>query len=102
MNLKRALLENASSTTKSSLENERDLMAAKLKESSEALFNYESSNSVVFLQKSGGNDAADYLASLNRELTERKSELQLLKTLTLDENLERQQSACSYQPPHPP
>jgi capsular exopolysaccharide synthesis family protein len=99
--LKRELLENASSTTKSSLEKERELMAAKLAESKTALFNYQSSNSVVFLQRSGGNDAADYLASLNRELAERKSELQLLKTLTLDENLERQQGAFSQSPPAP-
>jgi polysaccharide biosynthesis transport protein len=93
VNLKRQLLDNASSTTKASLEKERDLMTAKLEKSKETLFNYQLSNSVVFLQKSGGNDAADYLATLNRQLTERKSELQLLKTLSLDENLERQKGA---------
>jgi capsular exopolysaccharide synthesis family protein len=99
--LKRELLENSSSTTRSSLEKERDLMSVKLEDSKTALFNYQSNNSVVFLQKSGGNDAADYLSSLNRELAERKSELQLLKTLTLDENLERQQNAFSQSPSAP-
>jgi capsular exopolysaccharide synthesis family protein len=96
--LKRELLENASSATTASLEKERDLMGLQLQESKQEVFNYQSSNSVVFLQKSGGNDAADYLATLNRQLTERKSELQLLQTLTLDENLERQRLAFS-QPP---
>ena len=91
--LKRELLESASSVTTSGLKKERDRMRDQLKESKEAVFNYQASNSVVFLQKSGGNDAADYLASLNRELTGRQSELKLLKSLTLDQNLERQQGA---------
>ncbi|HEX3855879.1 MAG TPA: polysaccharide biosynthesis tyrosine autokinase, partial [Verrucomicrobiae bacterium] len=37
----------------------------------------------------GGNNAADYLSILTRQLDEHRSELQMLKTLTLDENLER-------------
>jgi succinoglycan biosynthesis transport protein ExoP len=100
--LKRELLENASSVTKASLEKERDRMLKKFEESKTALFNYQSSNSVVFLQKSGGNDAADYLATLNQDLARHKSELQLLKTLTLDQNLERQQQAAFSPTPEPP
>jgi polysaccharide biosynthesis transport protein len=89
--LKKDLLANATTATQSSMQEELKQMGLELQSSKEELVNYQSSNSVVFLQPSGGNNAADYLSILTRELAEHKSELQLLKTLTLDENLERLQ-----------
>jgi capsular exopolysaccharide synthesis family protein len=89
--LKRDLLANASASTRSSMEDELRQLAVELKASKEDLLNYQASNSVVFLQSDGGNNAAEYLASLNRQLVERRSELMLLKSLTLDQNLERLQ-----------
>lgn len=91
INLKRELLENASDATKSSMQDELAQMALELNKSREDLLDYQSSNSVVFLQQNGGNSAAEYLSLLTRQLAEDKSETQLIQTLTLDENLERQQ-----------
>ena len=91
INLKKELLENASDATKSSMQDELAQMALELNKSRKDLLDYQSSNSVVFLQQNGGNSAADYLSSLTRQLAEDKSETQLIQTLTLDENLERQQ-----------
>jgi len=89
--LKRELLENAANATKSGMQNEIAQIGQQLQQSQQDLLNYQASNSVVFLQQNGGNNAAEYLASLTRELTDDQSELNLLKNLSLDENLERQQ-----------
>jgi polysaccharide biosynthesis transport protein len=95
--LKRDLLANASTATESSMQEQLNQLAVELQNSKEDLLNYQSSNSVVFLQPSGGNNAADYLSILTRELDEHKSELHLLKTQTLDENLERLQALSAQQ-----
>ena len=89
--LKRDLLANATAATQSGMEEELKQMAVELQKSKEDLLNYQSSNSVVFLQANGGNSAADYLSQMARQLAEHKSELLLLQTLTLDQNLERQE-----------
>lgn len=91
INLKRELLANASSATQFSIKEELKHITTDLKQAKEELLQYQSSNSVVFLQASGGNNAADYLAVLTRQLAQKKSELHKLKTLTLDQNLERLQ-----------
>src|SRR5712671_201157 len=91
INLKKELLGNASDSTKSSLQDELAQLALELRKSREDMLNYQSSNSVVFLQQSGGNSAADYLSALTRQMANYKAELQLIQTLSLDENLERQQ-----------
>lgn len=95
--LKKDLLANATTATQSSMVEELKQMAQQLQNSKTELLNYQSSNSVVFLQPNGGNNAAEYLASLTRHLAERRSELQLLKTLTLDQNLERLQGVLTPQ-----
>jgi capsular exopolysaccharide synthesis family protein len=95
INLKKDLLGNASTSTRSNLQEERVRLAEELEKSRESLLSYQATNSAVFLQQNGENNAAQYFASLIQQLTERKSELQLLKTLSLDENLERQQRLFS-------
>jgi polysaccharide biosynthesis transport protein len=97
INLKRDLLTNAATATQSSMQEQLKQMAVELQKSKEGLLNYQTSNSVVFLQPSGGNNAADYLAILQRQLDDRKSELTLLKTATLDQNLERLRAASVEQ-----
>jgi capsular exopolysaccharide synthesis family protein len=99
ISLKRGLLENAANATKSGMQNEIAQIGRQLEQSQQDLLNYQAGNSVVFLQQNGGNNAAEYLASLTRQLTEDQSELNLLKTLTLDENLERQQGTFSQSSP---
>ena len=104
INLKKDLLGNASAATRSSLRDELTQMGQELEQSQRQFLDFQASNSIVLLQEDGGNSAADYLASLTRQLAERKSELHLLLTLNLDENVERQQGIF-VQPnsaPHPP
>lgn len=91
INLKRELFAKASAATQSSMKDQLAQLGVELQKSKDDLINFQSSNNVVFLQPNGENDAADYLSSLTRKLAEKKSELQLSKTLSLDENLERQQ-----------
>lgn len=98
ISLKRELLANASSTTQYSMAEELKRIANDLQRAKDELLQYQSSNSVVFLQASGGNNAADYFAELTRQLARRRSELHQLKTLTLDQNLERlQQISAAHQ-----
>jgi capsular exopolysaccharide synthesis family protein len=97
INLKRDLIVNASDATKSSLREELARMSLELQKSKAAVLNYQASNSVVFVAQNGGNSAAEYLAKLTQRLAERKSALQLLQTMTLDENLERQRGSFNAQ-----
>ena len=97
-NLKRELLASASGATQSSMEQELKEIGTELQQSKQAVLNFQASNNVVFLQPSGGNNAADYLSYLTRELDKERSELEQLSGLTLDENLERQQGLLNQQP----
>ena len=87
---KRELLETASTTARSTMQEQLDQLAAQLQKSHQDLIDYQSNNSVVLLQSKDGNSAAEFLSSLTRQLAEHRSELHLLKALTLDQNLERQ------------
>lgn len=87
-NLKKEMRQQATDTTKSGILEELTSLSAELRKGKEDLANYESSNSVVFLQDRG-NSAGNYLASLTQQLADLKSELQLLNMLTLDQNVER-------------
>lgn len=104
INLKKNLLENSLDATKYGLQDEVGQIEQQLEQSQQAVLDYQSSNSVVFLQQNGNNNAADYLTSLNRQLADDRSELQLLEKLTLDENLERAQGVFAPTPtvPQPP
>ena len=88
--LKKEMRQQATDTTKSGILEELTTLNDELRKGKEELVNYESSNSVVFLQDTG-NSAGNYLASLTQQHADLKSELQLLKMLTLDQNVERQQ-----------
>ena len=93
--LKKDLLAIATTGTQSGMELELNQMAVALQNSKEALLNYQASNSVVFLQPNGGNSAADRLATLTQRLADKRSELLMIKTLSLDQNLERLQGILS-------
>lgn len=90
--LKRDLLTNAATATQASMQEELKQMAADLQNSKEDLLNYQSSNSVVFLR---GNPAAERLSTLTEKLAEKRSDLQLSRALTLDQNLERLRSVAA-------
>lgn len=101
ISLKEDLFNKASLSTKASLENELQNVEGQLETNKEDVFSYQSNNSVVFLQN-GGNSAADHLSYLTLQLANQKSELQMLQTLTLDENLEREQHIFAQPQPAPP
>lgn len=104
--LKKDMLRDASDITKAGLQDVLAELSNQLQASKLELIAYGATNKEVYLQDQG-NSAADYLAGLTRELADLKSELALLKTLTLDENVERlvglqqslgQQNAAIAQP----
>jgi len=90
INLKRELLDNAANATKSGMQNEIAQLVEQLQASHQQLLDFQASNSVVFLQPDGGNHAAEYLTQLTQQLSQDQSELNLLNSLSLDENLQRQ------------
>ena len=92
INLKREMRDQTSETTLAGLTEEVTRLRKELAQADEALAQFQGTNSVVLLQEQG-NSAAAYLAALNQRLASLRSEYELVKTLTLDQNLERQQPA---------
>ena len=90
INLKKEIRGTASETTLSGIMAELTRMEKELRRGEDDLLAFQSSNSVVFLQEQG-NSAASYLAKLTSQLAGLQSELELLKSLSLEQNLERQQ-----------
>src|ERR1043165_25535 len=69
--------EKASDRAVASLAKEVNELAGELKKQQEKVYAFQMSNEVVFLQDHG-NESANYLSSLNRQLATLKTELQLL------------------------
>ena len=86
--LKKEMLRDASDMTKTGLQQVVTQLGADLQNAKQDLLKYGATNREIYVQEQG-NSAADYLANLTRQVADLKSELQLLKTLTLDENVER-------------
>lgn len=95
INLKRDLFANASDAVRSGIQDDLTQLGLKLQASKQDLIDFQASNSVVLLQQNDVSGAAAYLSSLSGQLAQEQSELQLLKTLTLDQNLEREQGLFS-------
>jgi len=89
-NFKKEMRSQTSETTLASITEELSRLERDLHKGEDELLNFQVSNSVVFLQEQG-NSAGSYLALLNRQLADQRTELQLLNMLTLDQNLERKQ-----------
>ena len=98
VSLKREMLLHASDTTKFGLQESLLNLGKELQNGKRDLVDYQASNSVVFLQDQGFS-AGNYLAYLTKQLADLKSELQLLKMLTLDQNVERLQSLSQQATP---
>ncbi len=90
VSLKKEMRAHTSDTTFAGLTEEVLRLEKDLRKSDEDMVQFQSTNSVVLLQDQG-NSAGNYLAVLNNRLAAHKSEYQLLQTLTLDQNLDRQQ-----------
>jgi len=97
VNLKKDMRAQTSDTTIAGLTEEVLRLKKELLRCDQEMVAFQATNSVVVLQEQG-NTAGNYLAMLNQRLAALKSEHALLQTLTLDQNLERQQQATALLP----
>ena len=86
---RRSLRSDKSDVTLSAITDQVVDLEKDLRKAEEALFNWQKENNLVFLQEEG-NSAGSYLAQLNRQLANLRTEYTLLETLSLEQNLERQ------------
>lgn len=93
INLKKEMRGTASENTLSGIMAELARLEKDLRRGEDDLLAFQSSNSVVLLQEQG-NSAASYLAKLTSQLANLRSELELLNSLTLEQNIERQQQTA--------
>ena len=85
--VKKGLVKNQVGSGKESVEKELENARAQVQAGKKAQLDYESKNNVVFLE-TVGNQAADYLVRLTRQQAELQSELQLLRRLSVDDDLQ--------------
>jgi capsular exopolysaccharide synthesis family protein len=100
INLKKEMRSQTSDTTVAGLTEEVLKLEKDLRKADEELVGFQSTNSVVLLQEQG-NSVGNYLAALNTRLAVLKSEYELLRTLTLEQNLERRQQGSGNLPGDP-
>ena len=86
---RRSLRSDKSDVTLSAITDQLVDLEKELRKAEEGLFDWQKANNVVFLQEEG-NSAGAYLAQLNRQLAVLRTEAQLLETLSLEQNLDRQ------------
>ncbi|MFM8657423.1 MAG: GumC family protein, partial [Chthoniobacterales bacterium] len=86
---RRSMRSDKSDVTLSAITDQVVDLEKDLRKSEEELFEWQKANNVVFLQEEG-NSAGAYLAQLNRQLAVQRTEAQLLETLSLEQNLDRQ------------
>ena len=89
LNFKQESREKSSDRTVASVNAEVKELARELEEQQEKLHAFQSSNNVVFLQEQG-NSAGSYLASLNKQLANLRTELRLLQLLQPEQWIEAQ------------
>lgn len=90
---KRTMRSEKSETTLTALTSELSSVESELREAREKLLEFQAQNNLGYL-KEEGNSAGVYLANLNRQYAELKTEYQLLETLSLDQALDRQPIAA--------
>ncbi len=97
INFKKEMRARTSDTTVAGLTEEVLRLEKNLRAGENELVEFQKSNSVVLLQEQG-NSAGSYLTALSQRLATLKSENELLRTLTLDQNLERRQGVGNAVP----
>ena len=85
---RRTMRSDKSEVTLSAITDQVVDLEKELRKAEEDLFDWQKQNNVVFL-KEEGNSAGAYLAQLNRQLANLRTESQLLETLSLEQNLDR-------------
>jgi succinoglycan biosynthesis transport protein ExoP len=86
---KKEMRSTTSDTTLAGLTEETGRLESRLQRDEEELVAFQMTNSVVILEEQG-NSAGRRLATLNARLADLKSEYDLLKAMSLEQNLERQ------------
>jgi capsular exopolysaccharide synthesis family protein len=92
--LKREMRDQTSDTTLAGLTEEILRLERDLSKADAELVEFQSTNSVVLLQEQG-NTAGAYLAMLNQRLASLRSEHELLKRLSLEQNLDRESAGSA-------
>lgn len=90
MELKKDMRAQTSKNTLAGITEQLGNVESELRRGEDELVVFQRSNSVDFLQNEG-NSVSGYLAKLNVDLADKRTEYQLLTMLTLEQNLERQQ-----------
>ena len=92
MGLKKEMRAEKSDSMTSAIRNQLILLEKETDADEQELVRFQKESNIGFLQTQG-NSAGDYLALLDRQLAGLKTELNLLDTLDLDQNIERDRSA---------
>ena len=88
--LRRSMVSEKSQSTLAAITDQIMRLETELRNGEDALLEWQKQNNLAFLQEEG-NSAADYLASLNRELARLESRYQLLDQLSPDQAVEHGQ-----------
>ncbi len=95
--LKREMRSETSDTALTAISDELVRLDKELRRGEDELLAFQKSNNVVFLEEEG-NSAGKYLLQLKQTLAGMKTEYELLKRLSLEQNLERRQQSQTDQP----
>jgi capsular exopolysaccharide synthesis family protein len=90
---KKEMRSEKSETTQTAITDELARIERDIRAGEDELLDFQRKNNIGFLQEEG-NSAGVYLAKLNRQVADLKTELQLLQMLDLDQNIERNRKAA--------
>jgi polysaccharide biosynthesis transport protein len=88
---KRELRSSKSETTQTAIMDEVSRVENAMRQGEQELLDFQKENNVGYLEKEG-NSAGSYLATLNRQLADLKTQYQLLASLDIDQIIERRQN----------
>jgi len=100
INMRKETRSEKSDTTLTALTDELGRIEKEIRTGDDELLAFQKKNNIGFLQEEG-NSAATYLAGLNRQLADLKTEFQLLNLLDLDQTLDRGQKKGAGQDAKP-
>jgi polysaccharide biosynthesis transport protein len=88
---KKELRSSKSETTQTAIMDEVSRVESAMRQGEQELLDFQKENNVGYLEKEG-NSAGSYLATLNRQLADLKTQYQLLASLDIDQIIERRQN----------
>jgi capsular exopolysaccharide synthesis family protein len=94
---KKEMRSQSSESTTAAIEDEMVRLEKEMQSEAEEMHEFQKENNIGFLEEEG-NSAGVYLAGLNRQLADLKTEYDLLGLLDLDQNLDRAQSTTPANP----